>query len=72
LLNLYIEDIIRMKKRIILSSGNAHKVKEIKSILKDLPFEVVSKNDLGYEDFDVEEDGSTLEENALKKSRGTS
>ncbi|MDI9495923.1 MAG: XTP/dITP diphosphatase [Bacillota bacterium] len=57
-----------MKKRIILSSGNAHKVKEIKSILKDLPFEVVSKNDLGYEDFDVEEDGSTLEENALKKA----
>jgi hypothetical protein len=41
-----------MKKRIILSSGNAHKVKEIKGILKDLPFEVVSKNDLGYEDFD--------------------
>ena len=48
MLNLYIEDIIRMKKRIILSSGKAHKVKEIKSILKDLPFEVVSKNDLGY------------------------
>jgi XTP/dITP diphosphohydrolase len=57
-----------MRRRIILSSGNDHKVHEIKSILKDLPFEVVTKNDLGFEDFDVVEDGSTLEENALKKA----
>lgn len=57
-----------MQRRIILSSGNEHKVHEIKGILKDLPFEVVSKNDLGYENFDVVEDGSTLGENALKKA----
>ncbi|NLK64915.1 MAG: RdgB/HAM1 family non-canonical purine NTP pyrophosphatase [Tissierellia bacterium] len=57
-----------MKRRIILSTGNVHKINEIKSILKDMPFEVISKNDLGYEDFDVVEDGSTLEENALKKA----
>lgn len=55
-------------RRIILSTGNVHKVNEIKGILKDMPFEVVSKNDLGYQDFDVEEDGSTLQENALKKA----
>ncbi len=57
-----------MNRRIILSSGNKHKVSEIKDILKDMPFEVVSKNDLGYNDFDVEEDGTTLEENAFKKA----
>lgn len=57
-----------MNRRIILSTGNAHKIEEIKGILKDMPFEIVSKNDLGYEDFDVVEDGSTLEENALKKA----
>lgn len=57
-----------MNRRIILSTGNIHKVNEIKGILKDMPFEVVSKNDLGYEDFDVVEDGSTLQENALKKA----
>lgn len=57
-----------MNRRIILSTGNAHKVNEIKGILKDMPFEVVSKNDLGYIDFDVVEDGSTLQENALKKA----
>ena len=59
-----------MSRRIILSTGNVHKVNEIKGILKDMPFEVVSKNDLGYENFDVVEDGSTLEENALKKAEG--
>lgn len=57
-----------MKRRIILSTGNTHKINEIKDILKDMPFEVISKNDLGYEDFDVVEDGTTLEENALKKA----
>lgn len=57
-----------MARKIILSSGNKHKIVEIKDILKDLPFEVISKNDLGYEDFDVDEDGTTLEENAFKKA----
>ncbi len=57
-----------MSRRIILSSGNKHKVSEIKDILKDMPFEVISKDVLGYNDFDVEEDGTTLEENALKKA----
>lgn len=57
-----------MNRRIILSTGNLHKVNEIKGILNDMPFEVVSKDDLGFKDFDVVEDGSTLQENALKKA----
>ncbi len=57
-----------MMRKIILSSGNAHKISEIKDILKNMPFEVVTKDDLGYKDFDVEEDGETLEENAFKKA----
>lgn len=57
-----------MNRRIILSTGNVHKVNEIKGILKEMPFEVVSKDDLGYKDFDVVEDGTTLQENALKKA----
>lgn len=57
-----------MKRKIILSSGNKHKISEIKDILKNMPFEVISKDDLGYKDFDVEEDGTTLEENAFKKA----
>lgn len=57
-----------MNRRIILSTGNVHKINEIKAILKGMPFVLISKNDLGYEDFDVVEDGETLEENALKKA----
>jgi len=57
-----------MIRQIILSSGNKHKISEIRNILKNMPFEVVSKDDLGYEDFDVEEDGETLEANAFKKA----
>ncbi len=55
-------------RKVILSSGNKHKISEIKDILKGMSFEVVSKDDLGYTDFEVEEDGSTLEENAFKKA----
>lgn len=58
-----------MKRKIILSSGNKHKINEIKDILKNMPFEVISKDDLGYQDFDVIEDGSTLEKNAFKKAQ---
>jgi len=57
-----------MRRTLVLSSGNKHKIKEIKNILKDMPFDVISKNDIGFEDFDVVEDGDTLEENALKKA----
>ncbi len=53
----------------MLSTGNINKVKEIKDILKDLPIEVVSKDEVGLKDLDVEEDGKTLEENAIKKAK---
>lgn len=56
-------------KKLILSSGNAHKVQEIKSILEEFDLEVVSKNEMGLSNFEVEEDGDTLEYNALKKAR---
>lgn len=56
-----------MNKKLILSTGNPHKVDEIKDILKSLPIDVLSKDDLGFKDFEVEEDGRTLEENAIKK-----
>jgi XTP/dITP diphosphohydrolase len=54
--------------RVILSSGNQHKISELKSILGEFDLEVISKNDIGYSDFEVEEDGDTLEENSLKKA----
>lgn len=56
------------RKKLILSTGNINKVEEIKYILKDLPVDVLSKDDLGFKDLKIEEDGETLEENAIKKA----
>lgn len=56
-------------KKIILSTGNKNKVREIKEILKDLRLQVVSKDEVGLSDMDVEETEKTLSGNALKKAR---
>ncbi|MCR2044630.1 XTP/dITP diphosphatase [Anaerosalibacter massiliensis] len=54
--------------KIILSTGNINKVEEIEDILKGLPFSIYSKKEIGLGDLEVEEDGETLEENAIKKA----
>jgi len=54
-------------KEILLATNNQGKVKEMKSIMKDLGIEVYSLKDKGI-DVEVEEDGKTFEENALKKA----
>ncbi|WP_313758626.1 XTP/dITP diphosphatase [Tissierella sp.] len=57
------------KRKLILSTGNQHKVEEIKNILEGLSIEVVSKKDVGLGELEVIEDGDTLEENSLKKAK---
>ncbi|WDV46232.1 RdgB/HAM1 family non-canonical purine NTP pyrophosphatase [Clostridiaceae bacterium M8S5] len=54
--------------KLVVSSGNQHKIQEIKEILRELPIDIVSKNDVGFKDFEVVEDKSTLEGNAIKKA----
>src|SRR6056297_455575 len=56
-------------EKIILSSDNKDKIKEIKEILKDLDVKILSKRDLGLDKLEVVENGKTLEANALKKAR---
>jgi non-canonical purine NTP pyrophosphatase (RdgB/HAM1 family) len=56
-------------KKLILSTGNRDKLKELRDLLAELPYEVLSKEEAGYADLDVEEDGATLAENAEKKAR---
>jgi XTP/dITP diphosphohydrolase len=58
-----------MNRKIVISTNNKNKLKEIKKILEDLPIEVLSKRDLGLEAFDVVEDGDTLEKNSIKKAK---
>lgn len=55
-------------KRIVFATGNAGKMKEVRMILADLGVEVVSMKEAGIS-VDIEEDGSTYEENATIKAR---
>ena len=54
------------KQRLVVASGNAHKLREIAEIFTE--FEVVSQKQLGFDE-DVEETGETFVENALIKAR---
>lgn len=55
--------------RVILSSGNTNKIKEIKEILSAFDVEIVSKDEIGFGTLEVQEDGDTLEDNAMKKAK---
>lgn len=55
-------------RRIVFATGNAGKLKEIRMILADLGLEVVSTKEAGLI-VDIEENGTTYEENALIKAR---
>lgn len=55
-------------KKILVASNNENKIKEIKNILGNLNFEVLSLKDVEI-DIEVEENGETFEENALIKAR---
>ncbi|MBR3024149.1 MAG: XTP/dITP diphosphatase [Oscillospiraceae bacterium] len=54
--------------KVILASNNKHKLEEIKKILTPLGYEVVSQAEAGV-DIDVEETGTTFEENAALKAQ---
>ena len=58
-----------LPQRIIVASGNAHKIGEIKSIFDDV--QLISMKDAGFEG-DIEENGATFKENALIKARSVS
>jgi len=54
------------KQKLVLASGNKHKIKEISQMLPE--FEVVGYKDFGL-DFEIEENGTTFYENALIKAK---
>ncbi len=53
------------KRRLVVASGNAHKLKEIAEIFPD--FEVLSQKQMGFDE-EVEETGASFMENALLKA----
>lgn len=56
-----------MIKRIIFATGNEGKMREVRMIMEDLNIEVFSMKEAGVT-VDVEENGSTFEENAVIKA----
>lgn len=56
----------KIKKRLVVATGNAHKLREIAEIFTD--FEVLSQKEMGFCE-EVEETGKTFAENALIKAR---
>ena len=57
-----------MKKRMIFATGNEGKMKEIRQILGDLDYEILSMKEAGI-DVEIIEDGKTFEENAIIKAK---
>ncbi len=55
--------------RMILASGNAHKLEEIQAILKDFDIDLVSMADVGLKGYEIIEDGDTFEANAMIKAK---
>jgi len=57
-----------MKKKLIFATGNEGKMREIRIILEDTGFEILSMKEAGI-DVDIVEDGCTFEENAIIKAK---
>ena len=58
---------MKPQNKLLIATKNKGKVGEFKDFLKDLPFEIVSLQDLNIKD-DIEEDGKTYNENSQKKA----
>lgn len=54
--------------RIIFATGNQGKMREIRAIMGDCEAEIISMKEAGL-DLDIEENGTTFEENAMIKAR---
>lgn len=55
-------------KKLLIATNNPGKILEYKEIFKDLPLKLATLKNLHLENFKVEEDGKTFEENAVKKA----
>lgn len=53
--------------KIIFATGNKGKLREVKNIFSSSEFEVISLSDIGFTE-EIEETGSTFEENAYIKA----
>ena len=57
-----------MEQKIVFATGNEGKMREVRLILQDLGFPVLSMKEAGVS-LDIEENGTTFAENAITKAR---
>ena len=57
-----------MEQKIVFATGNEGKMREVRLILQDLGFPVLSMKEVGVS-LDIEENGTTFAENAMIKAR---
>jgi XTP/dITP diphosphohydrolase len=53
---------------VVAATLNKHKIAEIGSITRQFGFDIISRNEAGVPDIEIEEDGDTFEENSYKKA----
>ncbi len=56
-------------RRLVAATGNKHKLKEIEAIVREFGFQIMTKKEAGAGDLDVEETGTSFEENSLLKAQ---
>lgn len=56
------------RNKLIIASNNAHKIDEIKNIMRDLDFYILSLKEAGI-NIEIEENGATFEENSYIKAK---
>ena len=54
---------------IVAATNNRHKLEEIGAITASFDMELLSRKEAGADGFEIEEDGTTFEENSLKKAK---
>ena len=53
---------------VVAATLNKHKIAEIAGITRLFGFDIISRNEAGIPDIEIEEDGDTFEENSYKKA----
>jgi XTP/dITP diphosphohydrolase len=56
-------------RELLIATSNAHKIEEIQHALAGAPFKLLSLEDVGLENLDVDEPADTLQENAIIKAK---
>lgn len=54
---------------LVIATKNKNKIKEIKALLGGMPVNILSLDDGNWQNLEIEEDGKTFKENAIKKAK---